>query len=283
MRNVILILVVVAVMTGTVCGEELKDLLTKAVSAEGEEYRTIRNEIIQKGQSIVPELMKIQEDKAVDWKTQLMSGICRERIERADDIEQMEKKDWASDPEFDRQWLRYRPGPWIGMESLVVKRYREKKLWFYCLEAMWKGLDAFPRIWQADKTDWEGACQLAVEESPMRDTAIRLLEDRVDNDPMFKNKLSRGAFIHLIDLKSRRSLPVLLKAWKAQGGLHPEYVAKLSKMLTEDDINTTEEFLKNTDNAIKDNSAASLQKYVDHLKRIRDAKKQKDTPDKKGE
>jgi len=258
-------------------GGVVKDLLVKAKALDGEAYWKARNEIVEMGTEIVPELAKIQEDKTLDWKLLLMAGICREWIERKVDIQAMETKDWKSDPDYDPKWTGFRPGPWFKLRYLVIKRYQEQRLWFYCLEAMWKGLEKFPHIWKAEKGNWEWACEEAVEDSPMREWAIRILEDRVENDPTFKSKLSEGSFRHLIDLKSTKSLPVLLKAWKAQGNMHDEFVVKIMNLAGPEDADILEEFAKDP-NVKFSRSEGMFRENIKNLKAARDAKRLKDAP-----
>jgi hypothetical protein len=279
MKAILRLMTIVFVLCCSAQGAEVKDMLLKAIPLEGKEYWKARKEIVAKGPEIVAELTKIQKDKTSDWKLQLMAGICGEWIERQADIEAMENKNWESDPDYNPEWNGYRPGPWIGLRKLVIRRYQEEKLWFYCLEAMWKGIEKFPYIWRAEKENWEAACEWAVEDSPFQDSAVRLLEERLNNDLLFKNKKTHRSFLRLVELKSNSSLPVLLKAWKAQGSMHDEYVFKIMSLAGPDDVDMLEEFMKDS-NVKYSRSEFMFKEHVKKLKAIRDAKKTEETIEK---
>ena len=265
MQHILRIGLIMGLAAATLQADDLRDLVGKAAALDGDAYWQARNGIVQRGRGIVNALAAIQDDASAPWKTQLMGGICRERIAQAQAIADLSGTNGLPA-------LVSAPGPasWKKLEPEVVRRLGDQHLWFYCLEAMWKGLDDFPRIGDARKSDWEAACERAVEQSPKREWAVRILEDTIENDPTLrKNKAAEAAFIRLLDLQSRRSVPVLLKAWRAHGIVYDPYILKIMNLAGPEHVDVLEAFLR--DPAVKyDHSEAACRQRVAELKAARD-------------
>ncbi len=253
--------------------QDLKEALARAAQSDTTDYITTRDEIVRKGQSVIPGLVAIMADKTTGWKARLVAGICKERIEKAKDIEEMEKRTWLADQEFKPEWKTNPIKSWSNIQPLIVKRYKEQQLWFHCLEAMWKGPDVCPEAMKVDRNRWERACEIAVEDSPMRDWAITVLEGRIEGDiTLRKNRSAEEAFLRLLDLESRRSVPLLLKAWRAHGLVYSTYIEKIMKLAGPEHLDALEELIK--DPAVQyDNSEADFKNMVRRLRLEKDGRK----------
>ena len=103
-----------------------------------EDYQKARNEIVESGTSVLPELVHLR-DYDPDWKVRLYAGICAERIDRGDEIDSLIRHRWDDDPEtaemFARARLYLKPMLPPGGSEPFRRKLEKEGLWFLYLES----------------------------------------------------------------------------------------------------------------------------------------------------
>ena len=183
-------LLLVTLMTATtvvaVDRQQLMPLIESAAINRESAYVKVRNKIVEYGEDALPLLAEIAVDESLAWKQQLVARICKERIERREEIEKLLAIDWYKHPDFDPM----QPPPIIGVEGLIGERIiipalTEQQLWYYYLEVEWKTTGELGKLnrtpWFPD--NWINCCVSAVKDSPERIWLLRVFDEMIETTP----------------------------------------------------------------------------------------------------
>jgi len=193
--------------------ETLREQLQVAADASGPKYFACRTNIVAAGTNIAPGLRQIVSATNEPWQIRLMAGICLERIERPRDLQAMIDKDWPADPEYERKWEAYRggPGTFGHFQLLVAKRYKEQRLWNYCIEMIWKMTSEHSRkVWMREDF-WRHAVRHALQGTTEFELLVPVLAERIKRDVGFSSYETRIEFKYLRDSGTNTALPVVLE------------------------------------------------------------------------
>jgi hypothetical protein len=183
-------------------------------------YTEARDQIVslakdqRRGSNVVAELEAVSADARDAWQMRLMASICLERVKRGDEIQALIHCNWGADPEYDQTWGRGLAGPCLEMSALMLKRYSEKKLWYYYAEILWKETEEHPSIHMMHPESWRTRSISALKKSPAREYLLRILEVRVQRDPILEARETLGDFKILAKECEHDTFPILLTVWK---------------------------------------------------------------------
>lgn len=184
--------------------------LEEAVKTAGTNYILHRDQLVAGGTDAMAELTVISTDTSRTWQVRLMASIVVERIRRGEEVTEIAGKNWREDPEYKREWEQYREGPVRGLSTLVLKRYRERELWAYYIEQIWKETGEHSRTGM-NEWSWRGVARNAVKESPLLPLLLQVLAERVSSDIQFSSYERWGEFNVLLESATNTVLPQLLK------------------------------------------------------------------------
>jgi len=186
----------------------------KAVTNRESAYIETRNKIVGYGKDALPVLEKMAKDESLTWQQQLVVRICKERIERGKDIEDLVAIDWRKHPDFNPEWDAYITGAEPLMIGMIIDNLREKRLWYYYLEVEWKMTGDKVKLDLPDT--WVQCCTYAVKDSPERIWFLRVCDDLLETAPPLQLRRLSNILAHeekpdAIDLreKYRAKLSVL--------------------------------------------------------------------------
>ena len=107
----------------------------------GEEYRALRDRIVNEGPEALPILDEMVGNETESWKVRLVSGVCAERIRCKDAFRVVEQANWSDVLRADPRW----PYTAAGYQREIVPLYHrwleQHGLWYYGLErySEWDG------------------------------------------------------------------------------------------------------------------------------------------------
>ena len=208
-------LIVATVLLGVcvVRADELRDRLQASTQATGTNYLSMRNGIVALGTNELPDLRRLADSTNESWQVRLMAGICAERIEKGSDIRAMIERNWNLDPEYKSIWDKVCGG--VGSVAsfgvLVGKRYKEKELWYYYIETIWKETEEHSH-WRPVRPDmWLFAARQGLLGSRVFDLLSQVLAERIRGDSGFRSYETGLEFIYLTECGTNSVLPIVLE------------------------------------------------------------------------
>lgn len=121
-------------------GVERAELVSLS-TVSGEEYRALRDRIVNEGPDALPVLDEMMGNETESWKVRLVSGVCAERIRCRDAFRVVEQANWSDVLRADPRW----PYTAAGYQREIVPLYHrwleQHGLWYYGLErySEWDG------------------------------------------------------------------------------------------------------------------------------------------------
>jgi hypothetical protein len=194
MKNLAIICLILALATGcrtqmlSIAAVDVTDLLAAAEEAKLPEYRNLRDRIVSMNTAVLPELERIQTNASTPWQRKLMCGICIERIGRGREISELIRTDWTKDPEYhvelqkEQAKITWNGQPMLG--GLKTRRYREKGLWFYYLELVWKETEDRPITPGEDPGQFRFRICRTLLGSPCEDLLVHVLTAQVQSNAL---------------------------------------------------------------------------------------------------
>ena len=232
-------------------GGGIDDEVQRGAGLSGREYLAARNAVMYLNTNAIPPLMSIEGDEERTWQVRLVAGIWRERLLKGPLIETLASMDWATVPGFRPEWNAPMTGPAPFLTPLVEQKFVEADVPYYLLESYWKSTGETGRVgkWHYDLSVWGLA---AVAKSPLRPYLVEVFKEDLRNDPELRgqphavprSRLSNGdiAYTHLLEWKSRRSLPLLLQKWDKRGRPDGTLWKDFFPMMTADDMPLLERY-----------------------------------------
>ncbi|MBI5394299.1 MAG: hypothetical protein HZA91_03285 [Verrucomicrobia bacterium] len=223
MKKLLAICLWLPLTAGAMDSTMLRQRLQQAASASGQDYIRARAAILTEGKANQLALQKAAEDDSLTWQQRLMARICCEWVEREPEIVALRKYACRTDPEYqkhEKEWRPYRCGDRPLLMSLLQNAFKEKRLWYYYLELLWKrtgeygedGGDMLPT------RSWPEHAQIALRGQPEEYYWFQILRDAVRRDPRLKSKDAEEAYNSLIRNKRAEAMPELMAAFLASVG-----------------------------------------------------------------
>ena len=148
----------------------------KAVANRESAYIETRNKIVEYGKDALPLLDKMAKDESLTWQQQLVVRICKERIERKKDIEDLVAIDWRKHPDWGFAVVELSR----KMIEVISAHLKEVGLWYYYLEVEWKNTGEEELM---GVESWSSLCAYAVKDSPERVWFLRVCDDLLETAP----------------------------------------------------------------------------------------------------
>lgn len=246
-------------------GESLEQQLEKAANTFGPEYLAARGDIIRQGQPVLSPLRKAAENPALNWHQRLMARICCEWLERGAEIDALRRHAWKTDPEF--KYGGHRAGVGAEIRSLAAKRFKERRLWYYYLEVMWKKTGEHQIASVQDGSiysRWPEYGGRALQGEPEEYYTFQIRRDILRRDPQIKDKKTARVYAGLVGDKRSEAMPELLLVFPhyidmaasafssteaGKNKLVVTYMIDLLMIARPQDVEAIEKLLKNYPNA----------------------------------
>lgn len=208
-----------------VYGASIERQLETAANSSGPDYLAARGAITRQGPPVLTALQKAADSPSLTWQQRLVARICCEWVDRSAEISALRRHAWEKDPDLKEKGNR--AGLGADIYSLAAKRFKERRLWYYYLEVIWKETSEYSesahsrsifRFWPAYARD-------ALRGEPEEYYRFQILRDILRHDPQIKSEEARNVFALLITLKRSEAMPELLAAF-------PHYVDTVAAVLT---------------------------------------------------
>lgn len=217
-------------------------MLKDTFVAEGKDYLAQRDAIIKKatagktGEEFLEELKDVAMDELLSWQTRLMANICVERVKKGNEINELIEYDWRTHPEYNKVHKGSRAGPMRYFGPVIYQDLKEKKMWFYYLELVWRDTGEYDMsIPKIRYERWRGMSKKALTDSPESYYLIRILEKQISKDPNMGKHHTQCVYSYLIKHSDQTSMHFLLKTLD-KSGMHKTgyFMDILPKVKSED-------------------------------------------------
>ncbi len=219
--------------------------LRRMGEAVGKEYVTARDGIVSEGRSSLPQLHTFLTDEAKPWQLRLAAGICAERIEKGDAIDQLDGYNWFDDADYDAAWPITAAGYPAQLPALIHQRLVAAGFWYYYLEALWKA----PENAQARVPNYGRFLENATTATTgvQRRFAAHIVEEHVLSEASgtpTRSGYAPSLHAFVRDGTYPRGARALLRFFVSKGMLGQAYLEEILDLLTVEDVHFLEDVLK---------------------------------------